>query len=497
MRDQSSARNDRRLSPQDLPWCGVLLALLFITYLPCLVFRYGYADDYAFLYWAKEDFWQNVHSFIPDGRPIYGYLLTLLFSHAGSISGLGVLRGVGLLGVECLAIFLFWFSRRSGWPRHGAFIVAAGVLTLPAWVVYVSWGACCLWGYIWIMPGAAFALLDDSWSLGSPSSRIVRAITSFCLIVIALATYQPAACAVWLFFVIYLLGDKRSLRTEVEIFLRLGAIFLLASSVYFLIFKLEGVAGQRAALDPNLWNKLVWFFGEVLPRGFTFGWLDMHQATCRRIALATLGLLLLLLFSRRPLRAVATVFFLVTSLVLGFTASIVTNNRWPTFRSTVVVYAIIFMVVAFVIVQLPAYFDAKRQGGTIFQIVVAGLVAVTMAVFANFNASHYFIYPQTVELAMVTSQVRKSDFNNVRRITVVPSTLEDSLTGKVYFDEFGNPSTSKWWVWQPILRLMMEAVFPESYARLKQIPVATDPATNPVEDPATRVFDFQELRMLK
>jgi hypothetical protein len=497
MRDPSLARNPHWPSVSDLSCWGALLALLFITYLPCLVFRYAYADDYTYLYWANEDFWKSVQTFIPDGRPVYGYLLTLLYSHIGSVTGLALLRLFGLIGAECLGIFLFWFSVRNGWPRYGAFMLAAGILTLPAWVIYISWAVCCLWGFIWILPGAAATLLDDSWNRSSILGRAVRGSLSFILIVIALFTYQPAACAVWLFAAIYLLGQKRSFRLEIQFVLRLAICFFLACAAYYLVFKLEGVAGRRAALEPNLWSKLIWFFKEVVPRGFSFGWLNMHHTAYRVLELVITGLLLWILIHRKAFRLITTVVLLVSFLVLGFMSSIITDNRWPTFRSTVVVYAIIFAILAFVIVQLLAYFGSKRPSDTIVQRAVPGLIVVIMAALANFNASHYVVYPQTVELAMVTSQVRGTDFSKVQRVIVVPSTTEDSLTRQVFFDELGVPSTSKWWVWEPILKVVMKSIFPESYESLKQLPVTKDSPSDLAEDPATRIIDFRELQKMR
>jgi hypothetical protein len=220
----------------------------------------------------------------------------------------------------------------------------------------------------------------------------------------------------------------------------------------------------------------------------------MPEKICRRIELALVGLaLVILIYRTNVFRFLTTVILLPGCLVLGFTASVVTQDRWPTFRATAVVYAITFLILAFIISQALTYLSARP----ISQNVASGFFVLLLSALACFNLNHYVVYPQKMELAMVTSQVRRTDFDKVERIIVVPAADKDSLTHRVFFDEFGQPSTAKWWVWQPILRLVMKKVFPKSYDSLKQIPIVADSTGVPSADPNARIIDFRQLRTMR
>jgi hypothetical protein len=494
MRAREQVTDRRWLSLSDFSWLAILLALLCLVYLPCLIARYAFMDDYALLYGAREDFWQTVSTFLSGGRPFFGYPVTFLYWQIAAIDNVWIMRLIGLIGLESLGVFLFWFSIRSGWSRLGAFILSAGILTLPAWTIYVSWAICCLFGFVWVISGIAVALLDDSWQLHPLSGRAARAIISVALIVVALFTYQPAACAIWLFFVVYLLGKETSVSLQIYCFLRVALCFLIACGIFYLLFKMYGHMQPRAALETNFLSKLTWFFKQVLPRGFSFGWLGLPEKYCRRTELVLFGAALIVLRYKSNIRRLIMVAALVPCcLVLGFTASIITSDRWPTFRSTVVVYSIVFVILAFVLIHALQLLSSRP----IVQKAAAGLVVLATCALAAFNLNHYVLYPQVTELAMVTSQVRRTDFNDVDRITVVPAVDGDSVAGRVFFDEFGQPSTAKSWVWEPILRLVMQKVFPRSYEKLKQIPIVVDSTGTPSEDPRVRIFNFHELQMMR
>ncbi|MBV8213882.1 MAG: hypothetical protein JOZ08_11765 [Verrucomicrobia bacterium] len=494
MRAREQVEDGKWLSSPDFPWLVMLLALLGMVYLPCLMVRYAFMDDYALLYEARENFWQILSVFLAGGRPFFGYPVTFLYSQIATVDNLWIMRLIGLIGLECLAVFLFWFANRSGWSRLGAFILSAGVLTLPAWTIYVSWAICCLFGFAWVIAGIAVALLDDSWQFQSVSGRAARAITSVVLIVFALFTYQPAACAIWFFFVAYLFGKEKSVSLEIRCFVRVALCFLVACGVFYLLFKMYGRMQPRAALDTNFLSKLIWFFKEVVPRGFSFGWLGLPDKICRRTELVLVGATLVVLRYKDNIGRLITIAALLPCcLVLGFTASIVSSGQWPTFRSTVVVYSIVFVILAFVLVEILQFLSSRP----IAQKAAAGLVVFAVCALAAFNLNHYVVYPQVTELAMVTSQVRRTDFNDVNRILVVPALDQDSVAGRVFFDEFGQPSTAKPWVWQPIVRLVMKKVFPQSYERLKQIPIAVDSTGIPSGDPHVRIFNFHELQMVR
>jgi len=232
-------------------------AFAIAVYAPLILRRSAWSDDLPFLLNP------GTRKLFADGRPVFAVLNRLAFSSADTISGLTVVRGLGLLGIAFLLAYLTRLLLELGWSPKAAILTGMSIGLLPPFHAYAGWAT--VFSFPWVMLLSAFA--GRQWLKALEDRRRANAGFAMVAMTLALLTYPPAAMFCWAWPVLRLLCQPTGPRSGVVDARRTGMLVALSGSISLLIARLT-----MALLDiqadprfqfidsmPDLVEKARWF----------------------------------------------------------------------------------------------------------------------------------------------------------------------------------------------------------------------------------------------
>ncbi len=258
---------------------GLALGVLLLAYGPVLTAEYGIIDDYEFLLAAKRGMFAPLTlDLASGGRPLVGPILDFLCRLCGTIHGLWWMRAITLAGLAFLSTAVFAVVRAGGWGVGVAAGCALGTVLGPGCAVYAAWATCVAMAY-----GAALALVGGHWIWKGTAQRHWRAgmgwqAAGIVAIVVAYSLYQPAAA--FGVFAVLVLSWKELVESNRWLpFARAVAMTLVATAIYFVLFKLSigaldlgsiaGAQAGRSHLVTDWAGKGMFLLQRVFASGFS------------------------------------------------------------------------------------------------------------------------------------------------------------------------------------------------------------------------------------
>jgi hypothetical protein len=407
----------------------LLAAVVVATYVPVLVARYGFSDDFMILYDFQRDVGEIKKIELADGRPGMFALHYLggLFVH--DVGALRWYRLIAVLGIAAVAVVVMRLAQRSGRSTGTAGAMGLAVAVLPSAQITAAWSI------LWVAPLAG--LLGLVAAVQAERGRLAVALPALSL---SLLIYQPGAMFYWVPLAIWLTGrtdwslDRRRILRH-GITLGVGAA---ASVLAWLLGRGMRVpapgdpAGGRGHLSQDPMGELDWFLAQVLPRAVAVNPARLHpMASAIVIVLLLVGVVLA--ERRRPVRILA-----LGGLVLAsYAPSFAVQGDWPTARSMAALVPVL-VVVAFragdgFASLLPE--PVARKGH-----IVALVGACLLAVSAAYTVQTYFASPGQRELRLVEQAVSAAHLRPGDDVDVRGGAWYHHLAPDISLDEFGNLS---------------------------------------------------------
>ena len=330
----------------------LIACLVGVCYSSVVMNRYGFYDDYVFLDTSSNSFdlFSLVGPFSLQGRPLNGLFVNIGYSWANySISKLSILRSVGLFGVWCAGLGLYYFCRAHRLTTVTSLALSCSIILLPSFQVYASWAI------LFAVPFAALFALAAAFLLTPPCSTLEgnqagKITLSAALLLTALLIYQPTAMFFCTGIALSLIASvsagtpwefRRFSATAISLgaALGLGLLVQRASLIYSSITP-SGVRGDRIALAHDIAKKLGWFVSELLPNAFSLFFVPGSLvATGAVLALIVTGAVLYCRRHGRPAWLALT--GAACCMIIAAAPNLATAENWATYRSIVAVGAVI------------------------------------------------------------------------------------------------------------------------------------------------------------
>jgi hypothetical protein len=425
---------------------------------------YGVSDDYTFLEFRLEHpgvagFAEDLGRFIQNGRTVLGLLLQSGFAAAGDVESLRYLRFLSVLSLALLAAFTCRLLMLLRWSSAQAAVLAIGVVTLPGFVVFAGWAAA--WPFPWaaLITGCAALRLLRSIRFSSGESSLRECFWAFVLLSLAFAIHQATAAMFWFFVAAIWLNVTRKPDVMNRFLCACLATFLSAAAVNFATMRIPVLLGlipfgRRTLLTLHPSEKLTWFLQwPLMDATNLWNILPVHWLSYLVLAVIAVGLVTPY-WDRRYWTA-WHVLVSIAILPLCYTASLVVNENWPSYRtqaalaSTLLLYAATAVRSLFRRIRLESKYKYLAGVG-------AALVALLLLWHAQMTLERYIVVPQMREWVLVASAIKSSYRSNPATIHLVqPASSDLSLAPAVRYDEFGRASLYAPWVPVPFTKLVL------------------------------------------
>jgi hypothetical protein len=417
--------------------------LVFILVVTVLSFRgvqnYGFADDYTFMVVFNDEHNPLFKVLLGNGRPIYFLVSKLQFSFIGKIDELWILHLLSsiilLLLLISLSRLLCVFKLESN-ERY--LLVLLPTFFSPAFLEFVVW--------IQLFPaliGIMISIIAANKIMngrGSPKSYVFYFILGLPFLI-----YQPIAlfsvCFLITVFCFFDLKDEYKFdlwTNKKELIKNFGAFAVgpVASLILILLGKEFGwVSGDRSELVSDFGSKLAWLQNEYWKSANTM--FSPFSPTSSLLAWIFLILgLTLIQFTYRRLSIKRILLFLF-AIVLTTLPSFLTSQNWASFRSVVLTQIVLLVFYTCFLLLLLRKITANKSN------VIATLLIIFALTLSQFSLHKFWITPNQVELTILRAEIREFDCKNVKFFKT--SHWYQSLTGKVYYDEYSLPSTAQPW----------------------------------------------------
>lgn len=475
-----------------LPSLITLTAPLLAVYAVCVVVPYAFADDYSFLGGILRG--GTTVAFTDTargGRPLQGLLTLLTFGHMHGVADLRYQRLGGILGLVLLAWLLSLALARAGLDRRLALLVPLLICLLPPAQVYAAWATAAYFPYAAALAGLAVVVLERAAAHLSNRSRWWRAgvlwASAAGLWLAALAIYQPAAMAFWLFAAVVLFAPDRPLPAilkRLAIYLpTMGLLFVLDLTLARLVPALVlGHPLDYARSQPvhDVAGKVQWFLSGPLVDALNLAKLMPSRPLA--VAVATLMCVGLLLYVRGGIWVrLAKLVLALALLPLSYTPNLVVAEDWGTYRTQIALCALVALYLAIGLLGgarvARTAWSARRVWGTwSAETAVSWLLAgalVVCALLAVRNVTLDFVLPNHTEYTLLTRQLRDANLADARSVTVVECWRLDSTAAEIRYDEFGTPTCMITWAAPAMTYLALRDIAPAS-ASLPIVAVSAD-----------------------
>jgi len=441
------------------------LGLFLLIYSVCYVTTYAFYDDYENLYHADTAGVTSVMvGPVENGRPILAYLYKLTFSVVHDLGELRYLRIISIIGIGLCAWLVYLVLRRAGMSYGPAFLIPIVVFSLPPYQVIVAWSLSAFHPYAILLSGAAFLLAERA--IASPLTRafwLMLLLAALCELA-SMMMYQPAAMMLLFFGAIGIFVQQLSV---IESLKRLGmysglivaAIGVDDISLHVLPAIILGrySPDARTQLVQNIPGKVAWFFKQPLRNALNLVFIS--PTTSRAILVgAFIGAGLFLYFKGSTSSRLVKLLVALSLLPISYVPSLVTVDNFAAYRYLVALGSLIALYLALAIIGFASLLDhvsLQQIKGAVIAIALASS-AIAGGVLAAHNVAAEFAIPQYVELTLLNSQLQPVRHQHPRTIYFVTSSVSDSIAPIVLYDEFGLPSSIKWWNAAPMVYLTLQ-----------------------------------------
>lgn len=479
-----------------------LLCLLLIAgavlgaYASVFVANYGYADDYLLLQSSMDrPLWlQEIYE--RHGRPLLGYATRMAMNLAGSVQNLRLIRlGIGVQLFVLCAVACFHLMRQGAKPAL-AVLVAVFIATSPTFQIQVSWAT-------YVVMAAMAALTWLTYRLASVSLRLTSwrfyagQIGAILLTAVVMAVYQPAVAFYWFWFGAEVLLAGKPLREDLWKLVRLGVPFVLGGLAYFVWWKLQGIANPRAGLESDLLAKQGWFWGEVLPSTFNFHmfawpwWLGVGIAAAAAIVVLVLG-------DGRWWARLGKMAIFALLLPGSYVANLAVQAKLPTYRTRMALMSLAALLVCY---ALWLAIKPLARWHRLAPVGVAALLGLVLVARASYSVNYYIVWPQSIEYALVKSQLRPLDFQKHRQVHLIHNRFVTPFTPDRYTMEFGVPTSnmpSNWLFGWAMTAMAMKELHPDRVKPYRQVEIKLFEFKRPPEpDPQAVVVDMRQLQTFR
>jgi hypothetical protein len=493
----------------------VITLTVFAMFLPAVIARYAFSDDYPMLFIADRlgsNLWfgSNVIDTVSaSGRPLAGVLDNVFFSAAGTIDNLRFIRLVAVVGIAVLALLLHWALVRSGVKPTLAALFAVLICSMPAFQVFGSWAVLFTVPYAAILGGGASFLTVAAVEASSlVTARLVGATAA---LLAALLTYQSAAMFFWIFLAIALVGaardSKRSLRLARAHFGVAAAALALAFLATKLSVHLVGTAAPnpaRNSLTHDVIGKAHWFVHGPLYQSLSL--FDLTPSPFLAVIVAAVAIAgIFLLLDHEGVHSLLCVAVAAVLIPLSFMPSLVVEENSPTYRVQVALSSLIVLYTCLGVLgiwlTIRDWLQPRVSGEALvaaerLALAVAVAFVGTSALVAAKHVKALVVDPQRTELRLIRSQVAALPAG-VTRVGYVQIAWNQGLrTGFPFSDELGIASSARPWTAEPAVLLILREegrLAPEGERPVVDL-LPWDATTFPENEPLVDLRVLQRLR---
>jgi hypothetical protein len=451
----------------------VITLAIFAMFLPVVIVRYAFTDDYPILFIADglgSSPWFSRNLFetqVTGGRPLAGLLQEFFFSAAGTIDNLRFVRLVGVVGIVALALLLHWALVRSGIKPALAALFAVLICSMPVFQVYGSWTVLFVAPYAAILGGGASLLAGSAVEepRGLVANRVVGATA---MLLAALLIYQPPSMSFWVFLAIAVVGARHDSRRTLRLARTHFGVAAVALALAFLTTKVAvhllgstTANSARNALTHDPIGKARWFLNHPLYQSLNLFDLTPSPWFAVVVVIVAAGGILLLL-DREGVRPLLYVGIAVVLIPLSFLPSLVVEENSPTFRvqgalsSLVALYFCLGAVGVWLAardrLELRLNYKTLIAADRVTFAAAAAFVAAS-AYAAATNITTLGVEPQSTELRIIRSQVAAIP-TGATRVAFVMSGWYQGMTTPL-FEELGLPSSAVPWTAEPAVLLIL------------------------------------------
>jgi hypothetical protein len=449
------------------PLAGYFSALVAI-YAPCLALRYGYADDYAELsfvsYGAQTLLWNDRTL---NGRPLQGLWTTSTFEQASVVNALGVLRLLSIVGLALFAWLLAVMLRQASASRRMSVVLPALVILLPAYQLTAAWADLSFAPSIVTLACLAALSLDRALLQeveAGPTQRshwrwfrrIGLLLLALLLLVVALATYQPAAMAYWLVAGIALLiRPVTNARTALARFVAFGGVMSVGLLVDYAMTRwlpavlfpdLPHPVG-RAALVTDIAHHLQWFVST--PLVYAFGQLVVSPNAGVAVGVGVFAFVGMWLAWRRETLSLRLAKLAIALLLipLSYIPNLVVAIEWMSVRTLLGLAPLVTLYLA---IALGGYRDllaqlVNAQRAERLERAVYATALVAFALLALRNVALYIALPNAAEYAYVRQTLQSASSRPISGVVII-GCPQPAYSGSAYRqDEYASPNCHLIW----------------------------------------------------
>lgn len=471
----------------------LLIGAMMTTYATTAIATYGYADDYPLLLGSvNRGAWvQEVYN--SGGRPVLGWLTRLALRWADAVENLRFVRlaiGIQLLG---LGMLIYFHLVRLRLPALAALLTAVVIVTSPPFQIQVSWAT-----YVVMVAAAAFTYV--TYRLASGPMRLgswrfyAGQITAVACTMLVLATYQPSAMFYWFWFLAEVLLAGHTLRRDLLRLVQVCIPFALGGGAYFAWWKAVGKTNTRTGLDPDRLGKLAWFYREVVPETFNFHVFHWPLLVGTGVIVGVVVVIAVLGRGKWHQR-LGKLGLAGLILPVSYVVNLAVVTRFATYRTRMALMSLAALLLCYALWLLIAKTSRLHRLAPAALVAVMGIVLVARA---SYTVNYYMVWPQSIEYAMLKSQLREFDPRRHRKIHYIHNRFVTRFTPDNYYMEFGVPSSnmpSDWGIGRSMTMLAMRHLFADLPPARRSVPVEIfEYNAPPPPDPEALVVDMRRLQ---
>jgi len=498
-------------------WRGNVLAAVLIVvamlavYYPAIQSNYGATDDFP-TFFPVDDHIPQIYR--ADGRPILELLLVAIDPPVNNLACLQILRGISIVGIGLLGFALFFAARPVIEDRIVRICLAIAAGCLPTLTVFAAWAT--VWSYAW---GAALAIVAGglSWlAVRSYTARrswqaLLWVLVSCLAVVLIFGTYQPLVSWIWVVGIGLLLDRRvisfRLARRQVAAWMAIGitqmALCFVALKSYFLLTSIE--PKSRAQLLSEPLEKIAAIVRHTLPMALA-QWqvIDANRkAWMIAIAAATplvvvIGLVCFALRNQKQKRQTSFQAYLlwgsglVICLALCHVHGLAINANVKNYR-TMGALAVAVTLLLFWAIRNLSDIMASGEWKRFMCRALALLVAVSAAVVARQNLTHYWTQPYSQGYDFLVAELKNGLTPETRRIHLIRQSVDDGMVTEKAIHSFGRPLTEPEWVMPGLVIAALHDIAPNRDWKALEI---THSLTPPNKEPDMVMIDMRKLKEL-
>jgi hypothetical protein len=444
----------------DVGFLLLLIIAVVIIFYPVIQAEYLYSDEAVQLWFFKDGL--NFNTSISQGRYLTYLLFEWVFSSIHRVEEVSYARIFSLFGwIICLPVWYYIINQvmlKNRLPKQLVFLTMIYLVCLPSFGISIGW-ASCMEMFIAASAGlisgyAAFSAWEQK-ELNQPKTSLVI-LLALVFGLISLFTYQNGFGCFLIPFFIRLVAKKKTDSTIVRGVVTCFAIY----TVYFLLFKysvsLHGFsATSRSSFASNPVNKLIFFLARPLASALHFTWL-VNEERVAGVALAGIPALawFLVFISRQksePLRLkISYVLAVGFLLLLSYLPSLLVKENYSSNRTVMALNLVVFILVA-----ESFFYMLKKES-------VRNLATVLLSClfFANawYNFNRQFIDPLVIEFTAIKKIISVQYTPGIKTIHMIltpENAFEEEYGITRSWDEFGDPSTSKTWTPEALIKQLV------------------------------------------